>query len=155
MSYSLPLCFLQPHQHNISTLCFPLQLLTIRFVFQVTRFIDGNVTHGQKPAVAMEGRVNDKRQVPDNTTAKTQAFGIPYDALLPKRSQLTNVIVPVASSMSHVRQNAVRMEPTWMIMGHAAGVAAAMALPDDVAVHDVDVLQLQRLLLAQKQMIWP
>ena len=103
----------------------------------------------------MEGRVNDKRQVPDNTTAKTQAFGIPYDALLPKRSQLTNVIVPVASSMSHVRQNAVRMEPTWMIMGHAAGVAAAMALPDDVAVHDVDVLQLQRLLLAQKQMIWP
>ena len=80
---------------------------------------------------------------------------IPYDALLPKRSQLSNVIVPVASSMSHVRQNAVRMEPTWMIMGHAAGTAAAMALRSGSAVQEVSVLQLQQTLLQQKQMIWP
>ena len=80
---------------------------------------------------------------------------IPYDALLPKRSQLRNVVVPVASSMSHVRQNAVRMEPTWMIMGHAAGTAAAMALRSGSAVQEVSVLQLQQTLLQQKQMLWP
>ena len=80
---------------------------------------------------------------------------IPYDALLPKRSQLSNVIVPVASSMSHVRQNAVRMEPTWMIMGHAAGTAAAMALRSGSTVQEVSVLQLQQTLLQQKQMLWP
>ena len=83
-------------------------------------------------------------------------YRIPYDALLPKKSQLTNVIVPVAASMSHVRQNAVRMEPTWMIMGHASGTAAAMAAArSDGSVHDVNVLELQRALLVQKQMLWP
>ena len=82
-------------------------------------------------------------------------YRIPYDALLPKRSQLTNVIVPVAASMTHVRQNAVRMEPTWMIMGHASGVAAAMAEQTGATVQDLNVLQLQQTLLAQKQMLWP
>ena len=57
--------------------------------------------------------------------------------------------------MSHVRQNAVRMEPTWMIMGHASGVAAAMSVHGNSAVQDVNVLQLQQTLLAQKQMIEP
>jgi hypothetical protein len=118
---------------------------------QVTRFVDDNVTLGQRPSIAMEGRVNDHRQ--GNVTS--QAFSIPYDALLPKRTELTNVLVPVAASMSHVRQNAVRMEPTWMIMGQASGVAAAMAIRASGAVHDVNVLQLQRTLLTQKQMIWP
>ena len=121
----------------------------------MTRFVDTNVTSGQPPSIAMEGRVNDKRQVPKNEAAETQAFAIPYDAFLPKRSQLTNMLVPVASSMSHVRQNAVRMEPTWMIMGNASGAAAAMAVPGGIAAHDVDVLHLQRVLRAQKQMIWP
>ena len=46
--------------------------------------------------------------------------------MLPKKRQLSNMLVPVAASMSHVRQNAVCMEPTWMVMGHASGTAAAM-----------------------------
>ena len=44
------------------------------------------------------------------------------------KAQLRNVLVAVAASMSHIRFNAVRMEPTWMIMGHGAGSAAALAL---------------------------
>ena len=85
-----------------------------------------------------------------------QPYRIPYDAMLPKRRQLSNVLVPVAASMSHVRQNAVRMEPTWMVMGHASGTAAAMAAArGEGSVHDVNVLQLQRELLTQKQMMWP
>ena len=86
--------------------------------------------------------------------------------MLLKRRQLSNVLVPVAASMSHVRQNAVRMEPTWMVMGHvdgtwmvmghASGTAAAMAAArGEGSVHDVNVLQLQRELLTQKQMLWP
>lgn len=116
-------------------------------VHWVTLFLDTNASLPQ-PTIAMEGRVNDN--------AGQDAFAIPYDALLPKRSQLTNLIVPVASSMSHVRQNAVRMEPTWMIMGHASGVAASMALRlNDGIVHDVSLLLLQHNLLTQKQMLWP
>jgi hypothetical protein len=43
-----------------------------------------------------------------------------------------------------------------MIMGHASGTAAAMAAArSDGSVHDVNVLELQRALLVQKQMLWP
>ena len=72
-----------------------------------------------------EGRVNENRQEQDVRGVMQAPYRIPYDALLPKKSQLTNVIVPVAASMSHVRQNAVRMEPTWLVMGHASGTAAS------------------------------
>jgi hypothetical protein len=66
-----------------------------------------------------------------------------------------NVLSPVAVSATHVRYNAVRMEPTWMILGHAAGAAAAMALAARSSVHAVDVAALQQLLVAQKQMVSP
>jgi hypothetical protein len=36
------------------------------------------------------------------------------------------------------------MEPTLMLLGHAAGVAAAQAARRGVAVQDVDVVELQR-----------
>lgn len=80
-------------------------------------------------------------------------YRIPYDTLLPKRTQLVNVLAAVPVSASHVAFTSLRMEPTWMIMGHAAGAAAALAVNRDCAVQDVNVSELQRNLVAQGQMI--
>ena len=81
-------------------------------------------------------------------------FEIPYDALLPKRAELSNVLAAVAASSSHIRFNALRMEPTWMIMGQAAGDAAVLAASAGVDVQDVDVPgKLQPLLLRQGQQL--
>ena len=68
---------------------------------------------------------------------------------------LAECIQPDDVSATHVRYNAVRMEPTWMILGHAAGVAATMAARERVGVQDVDVSALQRTLVAQKQLVRP
>jgi hypothetical protein len=61
----------------------------------------------------------------------------------PRREDATNLLVPVCLSASHVAFGSVRMEPTLMALGHAAGTAAAQAARRGVAVQDVDVAALQ------------
>ncbi len=81
-------------------------------------------------------------------------YRIPYDTLLPSRSELLNVLSAVPVSASHVVFTSIRMEPTWMIIGHAAGVAAAMAAENSNGiVHDVNVSALQAILIASGQHI--
>ena len=70
-------------------------------------------------------------------------YGIPYRSLTPSRADATNLLVPVCLSASHVAFGSVRMEPTLMLLGHAAGHAAAQAARRDSAVQDVDVHALQ------------
>jgi hypothetical protein len=82
-------------------------------------------------------------QAPSFLPPSLPPFEIPYRALVPRRSELSNLIVPVALSASHVAFCAVRLEPTWMVIGESAGVAAARAAAEGVAVQDLDVPALQ------------
>ena len=85
-------------------------------------------------------------------------YQIPWSVLLPQKSQVTNLLVSVCVSASHVAYSTVRMEPQYMIMGHAAGVVAALALRDagtssSAVVHDVDVGHLQGQVLQDGQLV--
>jgi FAD dependent oxidoreductase len=80
-------------------------------------------------------------------------YAIPYRSLTPRREAAENLLVPVCLSASHVAFGSVRMEPTLMLLGHAAGLAAAQAARREVAVQDVDVSGLQRALLDQGQVL--
>jgi hypothetical protein len=80
-------------------------------------------------------------------------YPIPYRSLTPRREDATDLLVPVALSASHVAYSSVRMEPTWMMLGTAAGVAAAQAARRGVAVQDVDVPQLQESLRDEGQVL--
>ncbi|HZQ81498.1 MAG TPA: FAD-dependent oxidoreductase [Gaiellaceae bacterium] len=80
-------------------------------------------------------------------------YGIPYEALTPQREHATNLVVPVCLSASHVAFGSVRMEPTLMLLGHAAGLAAAQAARAECVVQDVDVRKLQDALRGRGQVL--
>jgi len=81
------------------------------------------------------------------------AYQIPYRAMLPDDQKCVNLLVPGAASFTHVAFCTYRLESVWMIAGHAAGVAAAMAAKDKLEVQKVPVAALQQKLRAQKQVV--
>jgi len=81
------------------------------------------------------------------------AYPIPYRSLTPRREDCENLLIPVCLSASHVAFGSVRMEPTLMLLGHAAGLAAAQAARRGVAVQEVDVAALQGALLDGGQVL--
>jgi len=92
-------------------------------------------SHNVERIVGRDGNVCNEgdMQVP------VQPYQIPYRVMLPRRVEAENLLVPVAFSASHVAYSSIRMEPQYMILGHAAGVAAQLAVGGGKTVQDIDV----------------
>jgi hypothetical protein len=71
-----------------------------------------------------------------------QPLQIPYRILVPKR--VDGLLVPVACSASHVGYQTIRMEPVFMALGEACGIAAVEAQAARTQVRNVNVTEVQR-----------
>ncbi len=82
-------------------------------------------------------------------------YPIDYAAIVPKRSECTNLLVPVCLSSSHIAFGSIRMEPVFMVLGESAATAAALAIDASTPVQDIDRGALRERLLADQQvLIW-
>lgn len=72
------------------------------------------------------------------------SYKIPYEAIVPRKGECDNLIVPVCVSASHIAFTSLRMEPVWMVLGESAGVAAVMAVDAEVPVQDVPYKELRK-----------
>jgi hypothetical protein len=82
-----------------------------------------------------------------------EPYEIPYRSLLPRQHEADNLLVTSCISASSVAYASFRMEPQYMIAGHGAGVAAALAVRSNTPVHKVDLATLQYRLSEQRQIL--
>lgn len=75
-------------------------------------------------------------------------YTVPYGVMV--SHEIDNLLFPVPVSGSHVGFSTLRMEPCWMALGQAAGVAASLAIDEGVKVQNVDIKKLQSTLIAGK-----
>jgi len=79
---------------------------------------------------------------------RAQPYTVPYGVMVPK--QISNLLFPVPVSGSHIGFSTLRMEPCWMALGEAAGIAASQAIDNRRDVQYVDVAQVQQKLISNK-----
>ena len=81
------------------------------------------------------------------------AYPISYGAIVPRRGECENLLVPVCVSASHIAYGSIRMEPVFMVLGQSAATAGVMAMRRGVAVQDLEYAALREQLLADGQVL--
>jgi len=109
----------------------------------------------QRVALKDGGVINEGTIFPVRMKGRRNGFPyhIPYRAILPKAGECENLLVPVALSCTHVAISSIRVEPTWMILGQSAGIAAAVAAQENLTVQKLPYSKLRESLLAQGQVL--
>jgi hypothetical protein len=105
---------------------------------QVQRYVDAN------GFVQNEGNV--EASVPG-------PYPISYRSLVPKKTECTNLVVPVCMSSTHIAFGSIRMEPVFMVLGQSAATAAALAIDGQVEIQNVTYLNLENVLEKDKQVL--
>jgi hypothetical protein len=110
----------------------------------------GMDSHNVQRYVTSDGFVKNE----GNVEAKLKSpYQIGYGAIVPKKEECKNLLVPVCLSASHIAFGSIRMEPVFMVLGQTAATAACLAIDDKKAVQNVSYDKLRRKLLEDKQVL--
>ena len=80
-------------------------------------------------------------------------YGISFRAMIPKKGECENLVVPICLSASHVAFGSIRMEPVYMTLGQSAAIAAGTSLRNNSAVQDLPYPALQEQLRTAGQIL--
>ena len=110
----------------------------------------GMDSHNCQRYVDADGHAQDEGDV------QVHGFGpypISFRAIVPRRAECTNLIVPVCVSSSHIAFGSIRMEPVFMVLGHSAATTAKLAIQHNCPVQDVPYDELAARLRAAGQVL--
>ena len=112
----------------------------------------GMDSHNCRRYVDQDGNVRNEGNIED-WRAGGKPYSIDYGAIIPKKSDCTNLYVPVSVSASHMAFGSIRMEPVFFALGQVAGAAAALSIDAGCAAQDLEYAKLREVLLAEGQVI--
>ncbi len=107
-------------------------------------------SHNTQRYITDEGHVQNEGDI---GVRPEKPYQIDLGAILPKKTECTNLLVPVAVSSSHIAFGSIRMEPVFMILGQSAGTVACLSISDHAAVQDVSYEELKTHLLKDGQVL--
>ncbi|MFU8861446.1 MAG: FAD-dependent oxidoreductase [Cyclonatronaceae bacterium] len=94
--------------------------------------------HHERKPVEFQTRTDDLPKIP--------SYNVPWGTMVPE--EIDGLIVAEKSiSVTHVANGATRLQPVVMLLGQAAGAAAALAAEADISPRDLDVRDIQTALL--------
>ncbi len=102
--------------------------------------------------VVLDGVVRNEGNV---EIASGPPYPIGWRAIVPRRGECANLLVPFCLSASHIAFGSIRMEPVFMILAEAAVEGAALALEKGTAVQEVPYAELRERLLRAGQIVEP
>ncbi|TVR49314.1 MAG: FAD-dependent oxidoreductase [Puniceicoccaceae bacterium] len=80
-------------------------------------------------------------------------YPISYRAIIPRRGEAENLLVPCCLSATHIAFGSIRMEPVFMVLGQSAAFAAALAVDRGCPVQEVNYAELRKVLLDHGQIL--
>ncbi|MBI5865563.1 MAG: FAD-dependent oxidoreductase [Planctomycetes bacterium] len=80
-------------------------------------------------------------------------YPVSFRAIVPRRDECENLLVPVCLSASHIAYGSIRMEPVFMVLAESAACAASIATDAKCAVQDVPYPRLAERLAADGQIL--
>ena len=107
-------------------------------------------SHNVQRYVTPDGSVQNEGDIGVSTNGP---YSIAYGAIVPRRGQADNLLVPVAVSSSHIAFGSIRMEPVFMVLGQSAATAAAFAIDGGTSVQEVPYARLRERLLKDGQVL--
>ena len=80
-------------------------------------------------------------------------YPIAMEAILPKREECENLLVPICVSATHIAYGSIRMEPVFMVLGQSAASIAMEAIRSQVGVQEVHYDEVRSRLQADRQVL--
>jgi hypothetical protein len=107
-------------------------------------------SHNVQRYVTPEGYVQNEGDI---GVKADKPYQIDLGAILPKKGECKNLLVPVCVSSSHIAFGSIRMEPVFMILGQSAGTLATMAVKSRKSIYEIGYDELRIQLLNDGQIL--